>query len=171
LNMRSLPFLKHEAGAGHPQYLEDLATAYWYSEVLFTAVELGIFSLLSAEGMTADEIAEALHCPVRGVERFLEALCAIGLLNRDREIFYNSPLSGRCLVRGMPDYQGVAVLWRKYLASSWRGLAEALRAGTRVDCPPPREEPESLKARRESYVRAMDNVARSKVQEIVPLFH
>ncbi|MCL5982471.1 MAG: DUF2284 domain-containing protein [Firmicutes bacterium] len=168
--MRRLPFIDQEPGESQPQYLEDLATAYWYSEVLFTAVELEVFSLLCPGGMTADEIADALNCPIPGIERFLEALCAIGLLNRNGEIFYNSVLSGRYLVRGGPDYQGAAVLWRKCLASSWRGLAEALRAGARVDCPPSREEPERLKARRGRYVRAMDNVARSKVREIIPLF-
>jgi predicted metal-binding protein len=168
--MRPLPFIDHDTGGGNPQYLEDLATAYWYSEVLFAAMELDIFSLLSSGGMAAKEIASTLHCPLPGMERFLEALCAIGLLGKDGALYYNSELSGRCLVRNMPDYQGEAVLWRKQLVSSWRGLAECLRTGGRVDFPPAREAPERLKARQGRYIRAMDNVARSKVREILPLF-
>lgn len=168
--MSPLPFLNHEAGEGRPQYLEDLATAYWYSEVLFAAVELDVFSLLASGGMTAKEIASALNCPLPGVERFLEALCAIGLLSQDRGIFHNSVLSGRCLVRNGPDYQGDTVLWRKQLLSPWRGLAECLRAGGRVCYPPEQEALAELKARQGRYIRAMDNVAKSKVREILPLF-
>ena len=168
--MGPLPFLNNEAGESQPQYLEDLATAYWYSEVLFAAVELEIFSLLSCGGMAANEIAGTLNCPLPGVERFLKALCAIGLLCRDRGIFYNTALSGRCLVRSRPDYQGDAVLWRKQLVSPWRGLAECLRTGGRVDYPPEQEAPAELKGRQGRYIRAMDNAAVLKVREILPLF-
>jgi predicted metal-binding protein len=165
-----LPFIDHEAGESQPQYLEDLATAYWYSEVLFTAVELDVFSLLCPGGMTAEELASVLACPVAGVERFLETLCSIGLLGRDGTLYYNTLLSGRYLVKGERLYQGEAILWRKTLISFWRGLAEALRVGGRVDCPPKQEALEALNARRKKYVRAMDNAAVLKVREIIPLF-
>lgn len=124
--MASLFFVKNGYHDDGPQYLEDLATAYWYSEVLFTALELDVFSLLASGGMTAKEAASALACPAPGLERFLEALCALGLLCQDDGMFYNSRLAARYLVRGGQDYQGDSVFWRKHLVSSWRGLAEAL---------------------------------------------
>src|SRR5271157_6317900 len=37
------------------QRLEDLATAYWYSEVLFTALELSLFGLLGEGSASIDE--------------------------------------------------------------------------------------------------------------------
>ena len=49
-NMKPLPFRKHDPQESGAQYLEDLATGYWFSEALFTAVEMDIFSVLEAGG-------------------------------------------------------------------------------------------------------------------------
>ncbi|HEX3031474.1 MAG TPA: methyltransferase dimerization domain-containing protein [Bacillota bacterium] len=38
--------------------MEDLATGYWYSQVLFTAVELELFKVLEPQGKTTSELAE-----------------------------------------------------------------------------------------------------------------
>ncbi|AKX94522.1 multifunctional cyclase-dehydratase-3-O-methyl transferase TcmN [Moorella thermoacetica] len=163
-------FLKYDPQAPCPQYLEDLATGYWFSEVLFTAVEAGLFTLLAGGGMSAAEIAEALGFSIHGTERFLGALCALGLIGRDGDVFFNTRLSETYLVRGREHYQGDSILWRKHLASSWRGLKECLEAGGRVSYPPPGESRECMGQRVGRYIRAMDNVARYKVQEILPIF-
>jgi hypothetical protein len=39
------------------QFLEDLATAYWYSEVLFAALELEICGLLAQGPCLPEELA------------------------------------------------------------------------------------------------------------------
>ncbi|MHB1404198.1 MAG: methyltransferase family protein, partial [Desulfitobacteriaceae bacterium] len=44
--MRGLPYFNHNPQEAGPQYLEDLATGYWFSEALFTAVELEVFTIL-----------------------------------------------------------------------------------------------------------------------------
>ncbi len=163
-------FLKHDPQDLSPQYLEDLATGYWFSEVLFTAVEAGLFTLLAGGGMRAAEIAAALGFDPAGTERFLNALCALGLLGRDGDVFFNTRLSGTYLVRGRERYQGNSILWRKYLRESWRGLRECLEAGGRVAYPPPEEPGESMRRRVEMYIRAMDDVAGTKVREILPVF-
>ena len=48
-----LPHHKADIASEGFQRLEDLATAYWYSEVLFTALELNIFGLLGEESASA----------------------------------------------------------------------------------------------------------------------
>lgn len=163
-------FLKHDPQDLSPQYLEDLATGYWFSEVLFTAVEAGLFTLLAGGGMRAAEIAGALGFDPQGTERFLDALCALGLLGRDEEVFFNTRLSDTYLVKGREHYQGNSILWRKYLTDSWRGLRECLEAGGRVAYPPAEESGESMRQRVGKYIRAMDDVAGTKVREILPVF-
>lgn len=69
--MKPLSFLNPDPQEASPQYLEDLATAYWFSEALFTAVEMGIFTFLEPMGKTIAEIASALESDCQGVERFL----------------------------------------------------------------------------------------------------
>lgn len=160
----------HDPQASGPQYLEDLATGYWFSEVLFTAVEMEIFTFLDPAGKSLDEITKELNCDCKAMERYLHALCALGLLTCYDNFFYNTKISSEYLVKGKEDYQGDSILWRKYLASYWGDLRACLEAGGRVKFAPPGEDSESLVARIRRYISAMDRVARTKVKEITPIF-
>ena len=153
-----------------PQYLEDLATGYWFSEALFAAVELEVFTLLELKGMTTAELADALAMPVSGLGRFLKALGAINLVVCDGDRYYNTKLASSYLVLGKSDYQGDSILWRKGLKSGWQDLSECLKAGGRVNFPVEEEGPEQFTRRIRKYINAMDNVARTKVEEILPFF-
>ena len=168
--MKSLPYLNHDPQAAGPQYLEDLATAYWHSEALFTAVELGLFTLLESGGKTPREMAGDLDLHPEGLRRFLQALCALGLLDRHGETYFNTNISRRFLVRGGEGYQGDSILWRKNIQPNWRSLEGCLRQGGRVNFARRDEEPQGLIRRMRTYSRAMDCVARVKVKEIVPFF-
>ncbi len=163
------PYFQSDPQSDGPQYLEDLATGYWFSEALFTAVSAGVFNLMNGGGLTADELAERLRWSSRGTERFLHVLCSLGLLLRDGERFGNAPLAAACLVRGQEGYQGDSILWRRHLKDSWGGLESCLQSGGRVSYLPD-DEPDRLQQRIRSYIRAMDNVARAKAREVLPLF-
>jgi SAM-dependent methyltransferase len=162
-------YLDFDAQLHGPQYLEDLATVYWFSEVLFTAVAAGVFDLLAGGGITAAEIAKHLRWALQGTDRFLRALCALGLLFRDGKMFSNTALADACLVRGKDGYQGDSILWRRHLKDSWGGLESCLQSGGRVSYLPD-DQPDLLQQRIRSYIRAMDNVARAKAREVLPLF-
>jgi len=168
--VRSLPYLNHDPQENGPQYLEDLATAYWYSEALFTAVELGLFTLLEPLGKTPEEISKVLDLNQEGLMRFLQALCALGLLGRHGEIYFNTKIASKFLVKNAEDYQGDSILWRKNLFPNWQSLRSCLGKGGRVNFAQRDEEPEGLIRRMRKYSRAMDSVARTKVKEIVPFF-
>lgn len=161
---------RHNPQEAGPQYLENLATGYWFSEVLFAAVELNVFNLLESEGMTAEEMAGALKMPPSGLGRFLQALGALGLVVCDSGRYYNTKLASGYLVPSKSDYQGDSILWRKGLRLGWQDLIECLKAGGRVNYPVEEEGPEQLAQRIHKYINAMDNVARIKVEEILPFF-
>ena len=163
------PYSIHNPQDTGPQYLEDLATGYWFSEVLFTAVELEIFTLLHPEAKTAEDLAGLTGSSPRGVLRFLQSLCALGLLGRDGPYFFNTKISGRYLVRGKEDYQGDSILWRKYLASYWQSLKECIISGGRAIYPTG-DSPDHLERRVRKYISAMDGMAGTKVREILPIF-
>lgn len=167
--MKYLPFINLDPQGTGIQYLEDLATAYWFSEVLFTAVEMDIFTLLHPAGKTVAEIAGDLGYDPAGVERFLQALCSLGLLGRDGLSFFNTGLARKHLIKGEEGYQGDSILWRKYLSTNWRGLQECLKAGGRVAYPTGEGQRERVQ-RIKKYMLAMDNVARVKVKDFVHIF-
>ncbi len=162
-------YLDFDPQSSGPQYLEDLATGYWFSEALFTAVSAGVFDLLAGGGMTPCELAERLQWEPLGTERFLNALCVLGLLTREGDRFGNTALAAACLVKGKDGYQGDSILWRKHLQKGWGELEACLQTGGRVSYLSD-DEPDRLQQRVRSYIRAMDNVARVKAQEIWPLF-
>ncbi len=175
--MESAPGIRHThptpESAGWPasaQHLEDIATAYWYSETLFTAVEMEIFHILEPAGKTAAEAAKLANCDYRAMERFLQALAVLGLLTQEGSLFSNTGLAAEYLVRGEKHYQGDSILWRKQLAVPWRDLTACLRAGGRVAFPPAQEDAALLAERTRRYIAAMDNVAQAKAVEIVPVF-
>ncbi|GBF35098.1 hypothetical protein DCCM_4221 [Desulfocucumis palustris] len=163
-------YLKHDPQEKGPQYLEELATGYWYSEALFTAVELGLFTLLEPGGKTTEEISGELDLNPEGLERFLQTLCALGLLGRHGGLYFNTKISSGFLVRNADNYQGDSILWRKKLFSNWRSLGSCLRKGGRVNFTRREEGPEDLIRRTRQYSRAMDCVAGTKIKEILPFF-
>lgn len=166
--MKPRPFI-HDPQDTSPQYLEDLVTGYWYSELLFTAVELDVFTILAEGSLTAPELASRLGLDHLAAERFLRALCSLGLLCLCGDSYCNTGIAGKYLVRGKDRYQGDSILWRKYLTSGWRQLRECLQEGGRVSYLEGDGDAE-LQERVRRYIRAMDNVARTKVEEILPLF-
>lgn len=167
--MKPLSFQNNDPQVNGPQYLEDLATAYWYSEALFTAVESGIFTLLDPDGKTLEEIAQALDFKPSGLQRFLKALCTLSLLDRSGEVYFNTRVSQEFLVKGRENYQGESIAWRKYLIPNWRSLRRCLKKGGRVKFGKQDEGQEQIVQRIRKYGRAMDSVAQSKVKEILPL--
>jgi len=158
----------HDPQDGEAQYLEDLSTGYWSSFVLFTAVEAELFGLTGTGGRDVEEISRCLGFEDGATGRFLDALCALGLLTRDGRRYSNTKVSSEYLVPGKERYQGEGILWRKELLRSWSGLAESLKAGGRVMAVSGGQE-DDRSERTERYLRAMDSAASSKVGEIAAI--
>ncbi|TAN45178.1 MAG: methyltransferase domain-containing protein [Nitrospirae bacterium] len=162
-----LPFTNSDPHTNGAQYIEDLATAYWFSGALFSAVELDIFGKLGPDGMAIDRLAEAVGVETQLLGRFVDALCALGLVGRYGDQLFNMPVAKKYLVAGKEGYQGDSIMWRKYIAPSWQNLTACLKAGGRIDYP---EQEENRTDRIRQYVSAMDNVARAKSKELVCFF-
>ena len=168
--MTPLPFPHPDPCGNGAQYLEDLATAYWNSRVLFTAVELDVFSRLDdPAGSTAERLAQSLGLDSRATERFLEALGTLGLVIRKEGTYRNTSVASDFLVKGKGNYQGNSILWRQYLCNSWGKLTDTLGEGRRI-VNEATLDPSRLAERTRMYVEAMDDVARIKVREVLSLF-
>jgi len=60
------PFQDADPAHRNFQYLEDLSTAYWYSEVLFAALELNLFEFLEKGCSGLNTLARTASCRVGG---------------------------------------------------------------------------------------------------------
>lgn len=133
--------------------LMALSQGYGASMTLFTAVELGLFDLLSQGAMSPDEAAERLSTDLRATALFLEALRSLGLLTKRNGSYCNAPMSQKFLVKEKNPYLGHLIRHQGSLSPYWASLGETLRTG----------QPEALRLvqkglskRREEFLLAMD---------------
>lgn len=111
-----------------PVPLMQIVTGFWASKTLAAAVDLDLFSRLSGQGTTVQELSQQLSLHPRPAEMLLSACAALGLLEKREGRYSNSPLSEEFLVRGKPRYFGGFINMqdkRLYLAAN--RLVEALR--------------------------------------------
>lgn len=147
------------------QALEDLACAYWLSDVLFAALELQLFTHLGP-GPTLVALTRSANCLGAPLARLLTALAQLGLVHEENGRWHNQPLAARHLVAGSADYMGDFLLYRRYLQEPWQGLAAAV-AGRPLA--PTLSRQDDYPTRNLHYVRALDQLARQKATEIVTL--
>ena len=165
-----MAWLKFDPQTGGGQYLEDLATACWLSDSLFTALDAGLFEFLDRHpSATPADISAALPLDEQCQERFLQLLRALHLVDCYEGRWYNTALADTYLVQDRPLYQGGSIAWRRQLKADWATLPQVLAAGTRTHFPSADTPEADMAARRLDYLRAMDAVIRLKLPDILPL--
>jgi SAM-dependent methyltransferase len=108
--------------------IRELSRAFQSSRVFLTGYELDVFSVLGDEEKTSEEVAGVIGTDPRGTDRLLNALCALELLTKSGDIYANSPVASRFLVKGKPDYQS-GLMHTVHLWDSWTTLTGAVRHG------------------------------------------
>jgi len=110
------------------------AFAFWGSKVLLTAVEFDVFTTLGSDRMTGADLGAKIGLHPRGISDFLDALVAMGFLDRDGNgagaTYANTPAGALYLDRNSPRYVGgILVMLNARLFKYWHDLPEALRTG------------------------------------------
>ncbi|MBV9010708.1 MAG: hypothetical protein JO272_01445 [Pseudonocardiales bacterium] len=109
--------------------ITQLGTAFMGSKALFSAVELGVFAALADGPRNGTDLAEQVGLHPRSSRDFLDALVALGLLEREGEHYANTPTTDALLDPAKPSYIGGRVQLFNALCRSWDSLTEALRTG------------------------------------------
>ena len=110
----------------------QLGIAFWGSKTLLSAVELGIFTQLAANGpMSLADMRERAGLHDRAARDFLDALVALGMLLRLPDGRYaNTAETDLYLDRAKPSYVGgMLEMANVRLYPSWARLTDALRTG------------------------------------------
>ena len=172
-------FQNNDAAHDNYQYLEDLATAYWYSEMLFSALELKLFQHLAAGHGNLARLAHTADCHEESLFRLLRGLQKMALVDRYDGQWFNTQVTDRFLVPGKPDYMGEFFLYRRYMQPNWSQLTRQLsRPSPKAADPspeaaaPPPDPPAATtdyQERNHRYVTAMDTLVRQKAREIAAL--
>jgi precorrin-6B methylase 2 len=113
-----------------PEGILSLGLGFWGSKALLSAVELGVFTELSAGPLTGVELAARLELDPRGWRDFLDALVALGMLAREGAAYDNTPETALFLDRSKPSYVGgMLEMANTRLYPFWGSLTEALVSG------------------------------------------
>jgi hypothetical protein len=114
-----------------PDAILQLGLAFWGSKTLLSAVELGLFTALAAGPLDREAIEQRFGLHVRSSRDFLDALVALGMLERDGDERYaNTPSTDLFLDRAKPTYVGgILEMANLRLYPFWGSLTEALRTG------------------------------------------
>ncbi|MBX6324291.1 MAG: methyltransferase [Rhodospirillaceae bacterium] len=119
-----------EAATLSPERILQLGLGFWGSKALLSAVELGLFSELARGPQTAEALRRRLGLHERGVRDFLDALVALGMLERRDGAYANTPETDLYLDRAKPSYVGgLLEMAGRRLYPFWGALTEALRTG------------------------------------------
>jgi precorrin-6B methylase 2 len=102
--------------------------AFQESRVLLTAVELDLFSAVG-QGATAAEVASRLQTDERASEMLMNALVALGMLQKKKGVFRNRQLAAQYFTQGSPDNLRLAMMHTAYLWERWSTLTERVRTG------------------------------------------
>jgi hypothetical protein len=112
----------------------EVGFGFWPAKVLLTAVELEVFTRLDAGPMTGEQLGHALSLHPRGIWDFLDALTALGFLDRDGDgpaaRYKNTASTARFLSKNQPEYiGGILEMCSQRLFRFWGDLGEALQTG------------------------------------------
>jgi hypothetical protein len=120
-------------GAPTPDRILDLGMAFFGSKALLSAVELGLFTVLAREGpLDVAALRARLGLHPRAARDFLDALVALGMLERTDGRYANTAETGLFLDRAKPTYVGgLLEMLDARLFGFWNALTEALRTGER----------------------------------------
>ena len=163
-----LPFEEADPADRDFQYLEDLSTGYWYSEVLFAALELRLFEFLEQGYSKLDTLARASGCHPDELHRFLRVLERLELTHETEGAWFNSQVARLYLVPASQSYMGDFFLYRRHMQPRWIELVQRVSMETR-ERGRPLSHCDDYEIRTFHYVRALDQVAQRKAAEIVAL--
>jgi acetylserotonin O-methyltransferase len=115
----------------NPAPVLDLIQGFRRSKTMFTAVSLGIPDRLANGPCDALSLARELDASADALERLLDACVALGLVEKQGEIYSNSPVSAIYLTRSSPNTLTGYILYSdRALYPLWGNLESAIRKGT-----------------------------------------
>ena len=129
--------------------LFELMVAPWKTRVVFTAVELDIFTLLSNKALHVEEMASQCGAVPELLKFLLDALISMNLLNLRNDGYENTSFSQTYLVEGQPQYIGDILQLQNDESHHWEKLIDIIRGSRKR---------RSEHDRYRTFIRAMNNL-------------
>ena len=113
-----------------PEAILQVGMGFWASKVLLSAVEMELFTDLAKGPQSLDSVQGRTGLHPRSARDFLDALVALGFLQRADGEYSNTPATALFLDKHKPSYiGGILEMANHRLYGRWGHLTEALRTG------------------------------------------
>jgi len=113
-----------------PDHILQTGLAFWASKTLLSAVEMQLFTELAKQPRPLSELSARLGLHPRAAHDFLDALVALGFLQRIDGVYSNTPSTDLFLDNRKPSYiGGILEMANHRLYPFWGSLTTALRTG------------------------------------------
>lgn len=113
-----------------PEPIMRLASGFMAAKHLFAANELGLFEALGGSPTTLEGLAARAGLTTRAARINADAMVALGLLERDGELYRNSPPAAAFLSgQGPADLRPFLRFWDQLSYPTWEGFAHTLAHG------------------------------------------
>ncbi len=151
-------------GYDTPEAILKLARQFMESRILLTAAELNLFTALAERVNTAAELSGELHCDSRALTILLDALSAMGLLEKQDDSYRTAPAAIPFLSDESPNSVRPMILHAAHLWDAWSALTAITRgSGSSGDEASEVHEADELSA----FIGAMHVVAMPLAERIV----
>jgi 2-polyprenyl-3-methyl-5-hydroxy-6-metoxy-1,4-benzoquinol methylase/predicted transcriptional regulator len=112
-----------------PELIQNIHWSLARYQVLLSAMELDVFSLIHEGNSTIEKITRPLGSNHRAVRIFLDALVGMGLLGKTRNSYKLTPESKNFLVKGESQYLGQFLLGVAKSHRYWENLSQVIKSG------------------------------------------
>jgi len=152
----------------NPGSLLQVSGSYWQAFTLHAGVKLEIFTILSQGAMSAEKLARQIQADLRGTTMLLNALAAMGLLEKRGDNYIATQPAVAFLSETSPDYVGHMILHHHHLSETWCRMDEAIRSGRPLR---PRVSSTPDDQRRQAFLMGMYNMASQQASQIASLIN
>lgn len=148
----------------------QLASAFYGSSILFSALELDLFThIASTENPSVEGLAKQIGADIRGLRLLLDAAVAIGLLTKSHHIYALTPATAATLVKGSPHDLTRAIVYNRDVYPAWGKLTAFVRNGKPVEAPQIHLGDDRERTRR--FALSMHGRAMGIGQAVIPALH
>ncbi len=159
-----------------PEHIMQIGLGFWASKTLLSAVEMGLFTELAHRPESLEAVQGRLGLHPRSARDFLDALVALGFLERRDGIYGNTAETDLFLDKRKPSYVGgILEMANHRLFEHWNHLTEGLRTGlpqneVRGGGQPTFEALYADPARLKEFLKAMSGISHGAAMAIAAKF-
>jgi SAM-dependent methyltransferase len=111
----------------------DVISTYRLPRIVFTALDLDLFTAIGSRAWTISTLAKRLHVSERGLDILCRNLASAGILVKQRQMYRNGPVAATTLNAKSPDYRRGYINLMRDQWTDWGKLTKSVRTGRPVE--------------------------------------